>query len=133
MAKVLVIDDELSIRSLLSAVLSQKGYDVVLAENGRKGLESFHQERPDVIVLDLIMPEMDGMAVLQSIRRVDLNQPVIIFTGAWTPEKERQVHALGATECVEKAVSLSRLEDALKRALKNLEPASFTRAEEVQK
>ena len=86
MAKVLVIDDELSIRSLLSAVLRQKGYDVVLAENGRKGLESFHQERPDVIVLDLIMPEMDGMAVLQSIRCVDLNQPVIIFTGAWTPE-----------------------------------------------
>jgi len=133
MAKVLVSDDELSIRSLLSAVLRQKGYDVVLAENGRKGLESFHQERPDVIVLDLIMPEMDGMAVLQSIRCVDLNQPVIIFTGAWTPEKERQVHALGATECVEKAVSLGRLEDALKRALRTLEPASFTRPEEVQK
>ena len=133
MAKVLVIDDELSIRSLLSAVLGQKGYDVVLAENGRKGLESFHQERPDVIVLDLKMPEMDGMAVLQQIRGVDLNQPVIIFTGAGTPESERQLHALGATEFVEKAGSLDRLEEALKRALKTLEPASFPRAEEVQK
>lgn len=127
MAKILVIDDELSIRSLLSTLLRQKGYDVVLAENGRKGLECFHQERPDVIVLDLKMPEMDGLAVLQQIRRVDLNQPVIIFTGAGTPETERQIRALGATELVEKAVSLHRLEDALKRVLKTLDPASFNR------
>lgn len=132
MAKVLVIDDEVSIRSLLSAVLRQKGYDVVLAENGRKGLESFHHERPDVIVLDLKMPEMDGIAVLQQIRCMDLNQPVIIFTGAGTPEIERQVHALGATEVVEKAVSLHHLEEALKRALKTLDPTSCTRAVEVQ-
>ena len=133
MAKILVIDDDRGIRSLLDTLLRRKGYNVVLAENGRKGLDLFRQARPDVIVLDLKMPEMDGLAVLQQIRRVDLTQPVIIFTGAGTPERERQLRALGVMEFVEKSVSLQRLEDALKRVLKTLDPASVDRAEEVQK
>lgn len=125
MAKILVIDDDRGIRSLLDSLLRRKGYDVVLAENGFKGLDLFRQERPNVIVLDLKMPGMDGLAVLQEIRRVDLNQPVIIFTGAGTPETERPLRALGVTEFVEKAVPLQRLEDALKRALTTPNPASF--------
>jgi DNA-binding response OmpR family regulator len=56
MAKILVIDDEQGIRELLDALLRRKGYDVVLAEGGRKGLELFRRERPDVLVLDLKMP-----------------------------------------------------------------------------
>jgi CheY-like chemotaxis protein len=62
MAKILVIDDEQGIRSLLDTLLRRKGYDVVLADGGRKGLELFRREQPDVIVLDLNMPEMDGVA-----------------------------------------------------------------------
>lgn len=133
MAKILVIDDDRGVRSLLDTLLRRKGYDVLLAENGLKGLDLFRQERPDVIVLDLKMPGMDGLAVLQQIRRVDLNQPVLIFTGAGTPETERPLRALGVTEFVEKAVPLQRLEDALKRVLKTLDPASVDPAEEVQK
>ncbi len=71
MSKILVIDDEPSIRSLLDTLLSRKGYDVVLAEGGRKGLELFRREHPDAVVLDLKMPEMDGIAVLQQIRSAD--------------------------------------------------------------
>ena len=118
MAKVLVIDDEEGIRNLLDTLLSRKGYDVVLADGGRKGLELFRRERPDVVVLDLKMPEMDGMTVLAQIRNADQKLPVIILTGAGTPETERQVYALGVHEFVEKEFSLHRLGDALKRALK---------------
>lgn len=124
MPKILVIDDEQGIRHLLDTLLRRKGYDVVLADGGRNGLELFRRERPDVIVLDLKMPEMDGVAVLQQIRRVDPNQPVIILTGAGTPEREQQVRALGVTEFVEKEFSLHRLGDALKRLLKTPTPAT---------
>src|SRR5580765_2140938 len=117
MAKILVIDDDQGIRRLLDSLLRRKGYDVVLAENGLKGLELFRREHPDVIVLDLKMPEMDGLTVLRQIRSVDLKQPVIIFTGAGTPETEQQIRALRVTEIVEKDVSLDRLEDSLKRLL----------------
>jgi DNA-binding NtrC family response regulator len=122
MAKVLVIDDEQGIRSLLDTLLSRKGYDVVLANGGRKGLELFRRERPDVIVLDLNMPEMDGVAVLKQVCSFKPDQPVIILTGAGTPEKEQRVHALGVSEFVEKEFSLHRLGDALKRLLKTPDP-----------
>jgi CheY-like chemotaxis protein len=68
MAKVLVIDDEEGIRNLLDTLLSRKGYSVVLADGGRKGFELFERECSDVVVLDLNMPEMGGVAVLQEIR-----------------------------------------------------------------
>ena len=102
MSKILVIDDEPSVRSLLDTLLSRKGYEVVLADGGRKGLELFRLEHPDAVVLDLKMPEMDGITVLKHIRSADQKLPVIVLTGAGTPETEQQVYALGVTEYVEK-------------------------------
>ena len=122
MAKILVIDDEQSIRDLLDTLLRRKGYDVVLAESGQKGLEIFRRERPDVLVLDLKMPGMDGLTVLQQVHSLNPTQPVIMLTGAGTPEAERQARALGVTEYVEKKFSLHLLGDALKRLLNNPDP-----------
>lgn len=119
MAKVLVIDDEGGIRNLLDTLLDRKGYDVILADSGQKGLEVFRRARPDVVVLDLKMPGMDGLTVLQQIRHLNPTQPVVILTGAGTPESERQVRELGVTEYVEKQFSLHLLGDALKRILNN--------------
>ena len=117
MAKILVIDDEPSIRDLLDTLLSRKGYDVILTDSGQKGLEVFRRARPDVVVLDLKMPGMDGLTVLQQVRSLNPKQPVIVLTGAGTPETEQQVRALGVTEFVEKAFSLHLLGDSLKRLL----------------
>jgi DNA-binding NtrC family response regulator len=117
MSKILVIDDEPGIRSLLDTLLSRKGYDVILAEGGRKGLELFRRECPDVVVLDLKMPEMDGMAVLQQIHKLNPGQPVIILTGAGLQGVEEQLRGCGVSEYVEKEFSLHRLGDALKRTL----------------
>jgi DNA-binding response OmpR family regulator len=115
MAKILVIDDEPGIRDLLDTLLSEKGHDVILADTGEKGLEVFRRARPDVVVLDLKMPGMDGLTVLQQVRRDNPKQPVIILTGAGTPESEEQVRKLGVTEYVEKQFSLHLLGEALKR------------------
>lgn len=125
MATVLVIDDEESIRNLLDTLLSRKGYEVVLASNGQKGLELFRRARPDVVVLDLKMPQMDGLTVLQQVRQLNPTQPVVILTGAGTAKAEQQVRALGVTEYVEKEFSLHRLGDALKRLL-NIPAAEMT-------
>ena len=115
MSKILVIDDERSIRDLLHALFSQKGYDVVLAENGPRGLELLRQEQPYVIVLDLNMPEMNGLTVLRHIRSLNRDQPVIMFSGTWTPEREQQVQTLGVSAIIQKELLLDRLEDAVKR------------------
>jgi DNA-binding NtrC family response regulator len=118
MATILLIDDDRGIRHLLHALLSRKGYEVELAENGPRGLELLNQKQPDVIVLDLKMPEMDGVTVLKEIRRIDPRQPVIMFTGACTPKTEQEIRALGVSEIVKKEFSLERLEEALRRSLK---------------
>jgi CheY-like chemotaxis protein len=124
MSKILVIDDEQSIRDLLDRLLRRKGYDVVLAASGQKGLECFRRERPDVIVLDLKMPEMDGLTVLRQIRSLNRSQPVIVLTGSRTAEMEQQVRALGVTEYIAKGFSLHLLGDALKRLLKTPDRAA---------
>ena len=124
MAKVLVIDDEQSIRDLLDRLLRRKGYDVVLAESGRQGLALLRQEHPDVVVLDLKMPEMDGLTVLRQIRSLNRSQPVIVLTGSRTAEMEQQVRALGVTEYIAKGFSLHLLGDALKRLLKTPHPTA---------
>ena len=123
MAKILVIEDDRAIRNLLDALLSHKGYHVLLAENGEKGLELFRQAHPDVILLDLKMSEMDGLTALRHIRSLNLTQPVIIYSGEWTPTKEEHVRALGITETITKDCSWEQLEEAVKRALKSLEPS----------
>ncbi|HXC66307.1 MAG TPA: response regulator [Nitrospiraceae bacterium] len=126
MAKVLVIDDEEGIRDTLDTILRRKGYEVVLADGGRKGLELFRRERPEVVVLDFKMPEMDGMAVLQHLRDLNPGQPVIMLTGADIPGMEEQLRTYGVSEYVEKEFSLHRLGDALKRVLATCHSAPST-------
>ncbi len=122
MAKVLVIDDEQSIRDLLEKLLRREGYEVVLAESGWEGLELFCQERPEVVVLDLKMSGIEGLTALQQVRRLNPDQRVIILTGAGTPEKEQEVRELGVTEYIEKETSLHLIGDSLRRLLKKSRP-----------
>jgi CheY-like chemotaxis protein len=121
MAKILVIDDDRGIRHLLDTFLRHKGYEVILAESGETGLELFRQDHPDVIVLDLKMPDMDGLTVLSHIRSLSTQQPVIIFSGAYTPKMDQQIRALGITELVKKGGSLDDVGEALKTALASID------------
>jgi two-component system, NtrC family, response regulator AtoC len=128
MAKVLVIDDEANVRMVTELLLTRMGHQVLLADNGRMGLQLFRRERPDVIVLDVKMPEMDGIEVLKQIRRVDLKQPVIVLTGDNSPETEREVRALGVSEFIVKGSSLASLGETLKRMIKAITPVIKTSA-----
>ena|SRR5205085_2452912 len=116
---ILVIDNNPGDRHLIDTILRHKGYEVLLAENGEKGLELFRQEHPDVIVLDLKLEEIDGVTVLRHIRTVNPDQQVIIYSAACDPKTEQQVLALGITEVVKKSCSLDHLEEALLHGLKS--------------
>lgn len=118
MAKILVVDDEQAIRILFDRLLSRKGYEVILAENGQEALELLEREHPNAVVLDLKMPGMDGIAVLQCIRLVDRKVPVIVLMGTRIGEMEQQLYASGVTEILEKEFALYRLVDSLHRHLK---------------
>jgi DNA-binding response OmpR family regulator len=121
-AKVLVIDDEPDARILLDIHLRHRGYDVILAGDGWKGLLLYHQEHPDVILLDLDMPELDGVTVLKKIRAVDLKQSVIVLTADSNPETEQQVRAIGVNEFILKSSSMHLLEDTLTRLFLGRKP-----------
>lgn len=79
MAKVLVVDDEVSIANIIAYNLKKEGYEVVTAEDGERGLELALSEKPDLILLDIMMPKMDGYEVCRKIRE-KLNTPIIMLT-----------------------------------------------------
>jgi DNA-binding response OmpR family regulator len=128
LAKVLLIEDEANVRTLTEMQLKHLGYEVLLADNGWKGLALYRQSHPDVIVLDLTLPGMNGLEVLKQIRSVDQRQLVIVVTGDDTPKTEREVRALGVREFIVKGASVYSLGDALKRLLKDFAPLIYPRA-----
>lgn len=115
MPRLLIIDDEEGIRGLLQTVLTRKGHEVFLAENGHKGVDIFKRKRPHVTILDLHMPDMNGLDVLIRLRAIDPRAGVIILTGFSTDEKEEQARTLGANDFLKKGFSLFELGEALKR------------------
>jgi CheY-like chemotaxis protein len=117
MAKILVIDDDAQDRGLIGAVLEDRGYEVIPAENGRTGLMLCHRQPPDAVVLDLRMPEIDGRSVLQQLRTLHPSLPVVVFSGHATEEVEQELLDRGATAFIQKAFSLDQLGLALQEVL----------------
>ena len=78
MTKILVIDDERSIRNSMKDILQYEGHEVVLAENGMEGLVSVKSEKPDIVFCDIKMPKMEGIEVLERIKEFSADTPVII-------------------------------------------------------
>jgi adenylate cyclase len=102
-AKILVVDDIPENVRLLEAVLAPRGYHVVSATNGLTALALVHSERPDLILLDVVMPDMDGYAVCRQLRAADDTAvlPVIMVTSSIGPEKKRAIEA-GADDFIPK-------------------------------
>ena len=117
MTKILVIDDDALDRDLLVAVLEERGYEVILADNGGTGLMLCHRQTPDAVVLDLNMPGIDGRALLRQLRILHPTLPVVVFSGLTTDEIEQEMLNQGATACIQKAFSLDQLGSALQEVL----------------
>jgi two-component system, OmpR family, response regulator len=117
MTKILVIDDDARDRGLLVAVLEERGYEIILADNGGAGLMLCHRRTPDAVVLDLNMPGIDGRSILQQLRILHPTLPVVVFSGFSTEEVEQEMLNQGATACIQKAFSLDQLGLALQEVL----------------
>ncbi|MDP2929701.1 MAG: response regulator [Candidatus Omnitrophota bacterium] len=111
--KVLIIDDEQEICEMLYTFLVPHNYKVFLAFNGQMGLEYFEEIRPDIVLLDLKMPDIDGREVLKIIRKVS-NVPVVIITGH--PQDVSEIHLadLDIEGYIEKPISLQAVLNSLK-------------------
>jgi CheY-like chemotaxis protein/DNA-binding XRE family transcriptional regulator len=111
--KILIIDDEQEICEMLYTFLVPHNYKVFLAFNGQMGLEYFEEIRPDIVLLDLKMPDIDGLEVLKIIRKVS-NVPVIIITGH--PQDVSEIHLadLEIEGFLEKPISLQAVLNSLK-------------------
>ncbi|MBU1611538.1 MAG: response regulator [Proteobacteria bacterium] len=118
--KILVIDDEKPTLKLFRLLLDAFGYDTITAENGKEGLEAFAAERPDIILTDIKMPIMDGIEVLENIKKMNPRAEVIIITGHGDMELAIKSLNLDATDFINKPVHREALEIALKRAEERL-------------
>lgn len=81
MAKILIIDDEPHVRESLGAVLAAAGYEVCLAADGLQGLGRHAEFRPDIVITDIIMPQMEGIGTISELRRRDPTLPIIAMSG----------------------------------------------------
>jgi len=116
--KILAVDDELGIRALLKRALSKPGYLVEVAENGKDGLQAFDEWRPDIVLLDIKMPEMDGMETLRMIREIEQETPVIMLTAHSTVETAVEAMKLGAFDYLRKPFDLDELKVVIEKAIK---------------
>jgi len=114
---ILVADDEPHVRSLLSSLLKTEGYNVVTAENGQHTLEVFRKESPDLILLDVRMPLMDGIETFKLIRQENDDVPVIMLTAHGTIETAVQAMKMGAFDYLAKPFNLEEIKIIIKKAL----------------
>ena len=107
--RILVVDDEDNLRTMLVAALKFEGYDVTDAPNGREGLRSVKESKPDLIVLDVMMPELDGFGMLKRLRETGDRTPVVFLTAKDTSADAVQGLVLGADDYLAKPFSLEEL------------------------
>lgn len=117
MSTILVVDDERLMCDLLGSVLGRHGHEVLTALNGRDGLELFKTHRPRFTLLDLRMPEMNGIEVLKQIRAIDPQAAVMILTAWGSDALEQQARQLGVVDFLSKRLSLEVLVEAMERTL----------------
>lgn len=118
MEKILVIDDEKATLSMFRLFLDAYGYTVYTAENGTEGLAIFRKEKPAIVLTDIKMPGIDGLAVLQQIKEIDPNTAVIVITGHGDTALSEQAVALDAVDFINKPIKKEALDAALEKAKK---------------
>ncbi|MDR2450318.1 MAG: response regulator [Candidatus Accumulibacter sp.] len=120
MAQILVVDDEVGIRELLSEILADEGHDVTLAEDAAAARRARGEKRPDLVLLDIWMPDTDGISLLKEWSAVNLlTMPVVMMSGHGTIDSAVEATKIGAVDFLEKPIALQKLLQTVKKALKH--------------
>jgi two-component system nitrogen regulation response regulator NtrX len=116
-ARILVVDDEAEIRRSVRMILEYEGYDVQEASNGPEALALIEREAPDLVFLDIKMPGVDGLEVLQKVKQLNESLPVVIISGHGTVSTAVEATKLGAFDFIEKPLASERVLVTIKNAL----------------
>ena len=114
---IMVVDDEPDIRSLVKDILEDEGYAVGVAEDGASARNLLHERTPDLVLLDIWMPDIDGISLLQEWVAAGLKAPVVMVSGHGTVESAVEATRLGAFDFIEKPLSLGKLLQTVQKAL----------------
>lgn len=120
MATILIIEDDLPIQRMFKQFLESFGYTIVCADDGREGLRLLNEQRPDLVITDIMMPEMDGLEVIQQIHKHQAGLPVIAISGGMRDMPINflpHARAFGAAKVFEKPVPLAALMAAVQELL----------------
>ena len=117
--EILIVDDEVGIRELLSEILYDEGYSVHLAENAAQARQFRSRQQPDLVLLDIWMPDTDGVTLLKEwVAQGLLSMPVIMMSGHGTIETAVEATRIGAVDFLEKPVALQKLLNTVAKAIK---------------
>ena len=121
---ILVVDDEMGIRELLSEILFDEGYRIHLAENAAQARSLREQHNPDLVLLDIWMPDTDGLTLLKEwVAQEQLTMPVIMMSGHGTIETAMEAMRIGASDFLEKPIALQKLLATVAKAIQQGVPA----------
>lgn len=115
--RILIADDEKNMLWALDRALKKEGYNVILASDGKKALELFKETTPSLVLLDLKMPEMNGLEVLKRIKELNSNIPVIMITAHGTTESAVEAMKMGALDYISKPFDIEELKIIIRKAL----------------
>ncbi len=118
MQKILIVDDEKSIRESLQMILEYEGYETLFAQSGKQALQTLEDEPVDLVMLDIKMPGMDGLEVLDEIRTMDADLPVIMISGHGTIETAVESTKKGAYDFLEKPLDRDKVLVTIRNALR---------------
>ena len=130
--RILVVDDEASIRRILETRLKMVGYEVITAADGEEALEAFNKHNPDLVILDVMMPKVDGYGVTREIRRTS-DVPIIILTALGDVSERITGLELGADDYVIKPFSPKELEARVKAVLRRTQERETVGTSKVTK
>ncbi len=117
--EILVVDDEVGIRELLSEILFDEGYHVHAAENAGEARAFRNRQAPDLVLLDIWMPDTDGVSLLKEwVAHSQLTMPVVMMSGHGTIETAVEATRIGAVDFLEKPIALQKLLDAVAKAIR---------------
>jgi len=117
MMKVLVVDDALFTRKVLKEILENEGCEVIEASNGKEAVDKFRLERPDLVLLDVSMPDMDGLTTLQAIKGIDENAKVIMVSAMGQTSTVQEAMKFGACDFIVKPFRSNQIRELVTRWL----------------
>ncbi|MBU1853128.1 MAG: response regulator [Candidatus Omnitrophica bacterium] len=118
MSKILVVDDEMSMRELVRTTLSMKGYEVTTVPSASQALTIIFQEVFDLILLDINLGNESGISILKKIRETQKNLPIVIYSGTLTAELEKEAMAAGANEVLRKDIGIPQIAEQIGKIIK---------------